>query len=175
LNATRNENSANYTVVVDAKNAQGILPYLTAKVHFYLQSIPNVLLIPNAAFRWRPESSQTASELSVPEQVATSVGGDSNSSTSVAKSNSPDKVASQRSGRKTNQRLWIKDGDYSYHPVDVQVGASDGVWTEVHGNNIKEGMDVVLGENPTKDGGRSEMSGLDGGADQSCSVSNASL
>ncbi|MGO8689929.1 MAG: efflux RND transporter periplasmic adaptor subunit [Thermoguttaceae bacterium] len=42
-------------------------------------------------------------------------------------------------------RIWVKDGDF-VRPVDVWIGASDGVNTEVHGHNVQEGMKVVIGE-----------------------------
>jgi hypothetical protein len=31
-------------------------------------------------------------------------------------------------------------------PIEVQVGATDGSFTEVSGGEVKEGMEVVLGE-----------------------------
>ena len=42
-------------------------------------------------------------------------------------------------------RLWAKDGDF-VRPVEVQVGPSDGSFTEVSGKDLKEGMEVVFGE-----------------------------
>ena len=44
-----------------------------------------------------------------------------------------------------NRRLWVKDGGL-VRPVEVQLGPSNGLMTEITGNNVKEGMEVVLGE-----------------------------
>jgi HlyD family secretion protein len=42
-------------------------------------------------------------------------------------------------------RLWVKDGAF-VKPVDVWIGASDGVNTEVSGRHVQAGMPVVIGE-----------------------------
>ena len=46
-------------------------------------------------------------------------------------------------------RLWIKDGDF-VRPLEVQIGISDGTNTEVSGDGVEEGLEVVLGENRTE-------------------------
>ena len=42
------------------------------------------------------------------------------------------------------KRLFVKAGN-SIRPIEVQIGNSDGSMTEVVGSNVKEGMEVVLG------------------------------
>ena len=55
LNASMNQSIVTYTVVVDTDNSDGKLyPYLTADVHFQVETHKDVLLVPNAALRWRP-------------------------------------------------------------------------------------------------------------------------
>ena len=144
LNATRNEKSANYTVVVDAKDTKGILPYLTANVQFDIQNDPNVLLIPNDAFQWQPQPTQTVPEELLSEGKNYTTHEADMIPSSEVKVQDPVKIAMHRKGRLESRRLWVKDGEIC-HPVDVQTGASDGVMTEVLGNNVKEGMDVLLG------------------------------
>ena len=39
----------------------------------------------------------------------------------------------------------MKDGDF-VRPIDVQVGISDGVTTEISGDKLQEGIQVVIGE-----------------------------
>ena len=57
LNATMTQNVVTYTVVVTTDNSDGkLLPYLTANVNFELEQRDNVLLVPNAALRWKPRA-----------------------------------------------------------------------------------------------------------------------
>src|SRR5262245_7274159 len=61
LNATMTQNVVTYTVEVGTDNSSGkLLPYLTANVQFEVGQRQNVLLVPNTALRWRPQSQQIA-------------------------------------------------------------------------------------------------------------------
>ncbi len=56
-NATMSQNVVTYVVEVATDNSSGrLLPYLTASVKFILDSRKNVLTVPNAALRYRPEN-----------------------------------------------------------------------------------------------------------------------
>ena len=41
--------------------------------------------------------------------------------------------------------MWTQDGRY-VRPVRVSIGLSDGTMTEVQGDEVKEGMEVIIGE-----------------------------
>ena len=59
MNATMTQNVVTYTVVVTTDNSDGkLLPYLTANVQFEVDKRSDVLLVPNAALRWKPQASQ---------------------------------------------------------------------------------------------------------------------
>ena len=63
LNATMTQNVVTYTVEVITDNSSGkLLPYLTANVLFELSQKENVLLVPNVALRWSPQTKQVAPE-----------------------------------------------------------------------------------------------------------------
>ena len=123
LNATMTQNVVTYTVVVSFENPDlKLMPYLTANVQFQVENRKKVLTVPNTALRWTPR----------PEQVA------SGSRPSV-----------QAGDQTSRGRLWVKDRDGRHvRPVAVQVGPSDGTMTEVSGPDVKEGMEVVVGEEP---------------------------
>ena len=56
LNATMSQNVVTYVVEITTDNSSlKLLPYLTANVKFILDSRKNVLAVPNAAFRFKPE------------------------------------------------------------------------------------------------------------------------
>ena len=117
MNAQMTQNVVTYTVVVMTDNSSGkLLPYLTANVHFEVDKRPGVLLVPNAALRWTPDA----------EQV------DPTSSKTVL---SPD-----------YGRLWVINSSGFVRPVEVTVGMTDGIMTEISGSDVAEGMQVVVGE-----------------------------
>jgi HlyD family secretion protein len=61
LNATMTQNVVTYTVEVPFDNPDRKLkPYLTADVQIEVATHKDVLLVPNAALRWRPEPEQVA-------------------------------------------------------------------------------------------------------------------
>ena len=123
MNAQMTQNVVTYTVIVTTDNSDGkLLPYLTANVQFEVDKRPQVLLVPNAALRWTPES----------EQVDPTV---------------DKKTLSQESAKSSEHgRLWVVNQNGLVRPLEVTVGATDGTVTEISGSNVKEGMRVVTGE-----------------------------
>jgi HlyD family secretion protein len=55
------------------------------------------------------------------------------------------KPAQGPTDRKERGRLWVQDGNF-VRPVDVRLGVTDGVNTEVSGSKLQEGIEVVVGE-----------------------------
>ena len=114
MNAQMTSNVVNYMVIVETDNSDGrLLTYMTASVLFEEPKRTGVLVVPNAALRWKPKSEPSAST-----------------------------GESRKSG---HQRLWTVAKDGSPEPIQVEVGPTDGTTTEVYGDNVKEGMRVILG------------------------------
>jgi HlyD family secretion protein len=128
LNATMTQNIVIYTVVVDTDNSdKTLLPYLTANVNFVTQQETNALLVPNDALRWSPSSlAEIAPEFR--SQVQTDPVDNSSISTN-----------------KNEGVIWFKDGDY-VRPIQVKVGASDGVNTAVAADDLQAGAMIITGE-----------------------------
>ncbi|MEN6407159.1 MAG: efflux RND transporter periplasmic adaptor subunit [Thermoguttaceae bacterium] len=138
LNATMAQNVVTYTVVVAVDNSNNqLLPYMTANLQFEVEQRKDVLLVPNMALRWKPKQ----------EQIAPSV---ATSSTNASKKD--DKRSAQASSKRQDDtgRIWLDDDGF-VRPIDVTVGPSDGQMTEVAGPNVKEGLEIVLGEQPKDD------------------------
>jgi HlyD family secretion protein len=136
MNAQMTQNVVTYTVIVATDNTNGkLLPYLTANVQFEVDKRSDVLLAPNAALRWTPDAGQVDSAV--------------------------DKAAiSSDSTTQNHGRLWVVAPGGLVQPLDVTVGASDGTMTEISGNNVKQGMPVVAGEQ-----GSEETAGQESAAD----------
>jgi len=151
LNATMTQNVVTYTVVVAFDNPDSkVLPYLTANVQFEVEQRRNVLLVPNAALRWKPRPQLVAPDAREAVSPAWPGKGGGQEKPPSAKSPGesgaqPAKPAKPTKEREDRGRLWVQDGDF-VRPIEVQIGATDGSQTEVLGDGVQEGMEVVIGE-----------------------------
>jgi HlyD family secretion protein len=156
LNAAMTQNVVTYTVVVVTDNSDlTLLPYLTANVQFEVDKHTGVLMVPNAALRWKPRP-----ELIIPEMreaMAAASPFDQGSAVNVAAGGGEsrdgrrpkDAAGKPATPRENRGRLWVKVGDF-VRPVEVQIGETDGTMTQVNGDGIKDGTVVVMGENRTE-------------------------
>jgi HlyD family secretion protein len=140
LNASMTQNVVTYTVVVNADNSSGkLLPYLTANLQFQVSERKDVLLVPNAALRWRP----------TPRMVEPSLRKTFYNSELRTKA-APRRSSSTRSEEdgSTSGMLWVvADAEQGLvRPIAVKVGLSDGVTTEITSADLAEGTEVVVGE-----------------------------
>jgi HlyD family secretion protein len=148
LNATMTQNVVTYTVVVDTDNSDlRLLPYLTANLLFEVAEHQNVLLVPNAALRWRPRPELVAPD--VRETVASLEPGRGGRAGEAGRggpkpADEPAR-AKREKPREDRGRLWVKDGLF-VRPLEVQIGGTDGSQTEVSGEGLEEGLEVVLAE-----------------------------
>jgi HlyD family secretion protein len=122
LQSTTLENVVSYGVVVTVQNPEGkLLPGMTARVEFLVDAAEDVLKVPNAALRFRPES--------------------------VAANPSPSPAA-RPSGRARGERpasqLWTLENGKP-KAVTVRAGLTDGVMTEVQGAGVEAGLQVIAG------------------------------
>jgi HlyD family secretion protein len=123
LNASMTQNVVIYTVVVSAANPDlRLLPYLTANLKFEIEERKNVLMVPNAALRFQPLKTQVLE-------------------TSRESEPSP---AAVEDGREMGT-VWVKEGQF-VRPIDVVVGMTDGVSTEVSGDGLEEGLEIAIGQ-----------------------------
>jgi HlyD family secretion protein len=140
LNASMTQNVVTYTVEVNADNSDGtLLPYMTANVRFELDKRTDVLVVPNAALRWTPQTQQIAPDARG-DQTSTEANGAAGKGSGVALKDEAGSGASRDRGT-----VWVKDGVFA-RPVSVRVGLSDGVNTEIDGNGLKEGSLVITGD-----------------------------
>jgi len=122
LNATMSQNVVTYTVVVAVDICDlRLLPYLTANLQFEIERREGVLLVPNAALRWKPRPEQ----MSPPANIAP--------------------TAQRAAGHDERGRLWTVDGEQFVRPIEVTLGPTDGLKTEVGGPEVREGMKIVVG------------------------------
>lgn len=150
LKATITGMGVAYTVVVVTDNSSGkLMPYLTANLQFELGQLSNVLMVPNAALCWRPRPEQVTPELrDVAAPMAADDGADKDRA--AAEVSDETNTAKTLAGKDEHRYVWVETGSY-VRPVAVRTGASDGAMTEVHSDQLKEGMAVVVGQSSAND------------------------
>ncbi len=139
-----------YTVEVNTDNSSGkLLPYLTANAWFETGRKEKVLMVPNAALRWTPTPAQrgpfargaapaTAGRRRTPPAPTPQA--------QTAKDGADSGQQAKASGsRRTRARVWVVDGEY-VKPISVKVGMTDGLNTEISGDGIEEGLEVITGD-----------------------------
>jgi HlyD family secretion protein len=141
LNASMTQNVVTYTVEIITDNRSGrLLPYLSANVQFELNRRSDVLLVPIAALQWKPSHEQVAVKFrEIPAANTASNGNSGDTRSNLSKTD--------WAGGGTAQRgiLWIPDGE-QVRPLQVRLGLTDGGMTEVEGEHLTEGLEIVTGQ-----------------------------
>ncbi len=108
-------------------------PGMTATADIVTADKQNVLLVPNAAFRFKP-----------------SAGGDKRGGiTGAILAGPPRRNRAERSatiGRGATQTLYVKGADGTPQPVQVTTGDTNGTLTEVTGGALQPGQQVITGQ-----------------------------
>jgi HlyD family secretion protein len=136
LNATVNQNVITYPVIIEVANPElKLRPQMTADISIEVAVVHDVLRVPNAALRFKPEEGAEASEsdthLRQPDQRPAGRAGGSHP------------AGGHEAPLLTRQVHVLKAG--TLRPVAVQLGISDGRFTEVTGGPLTEGDLVVTG------------------------------
>ena len=139
MNAQTTQNVVTYTVEINVDNSdRALIPYLTTNVKFEVARHEGVLMVPNAVLRWAPTQATQVSEQTRAAMTAANVEKKPKSTTSPT-TRRTDGMA-RRPGA-----LWVKDGAF-VKPIKVKIGLTDGSNTEVIGEELTEGMEVITGE-----------------------------
>ena len=141
LNAAMTQNVVTYTVEIATDNSSGrLLPYLSANVQFQLDRRSDVLLVPTAALRWQPSQAQIMPQL---QEKPTS---DASLNVSADGTGTPPAAADRQDRNAAKWGvIWIPDGEH-VRPIQVRLGLSDGAMTEIAGDNLTEGLEIVTGQ-----------------------------
>lgn len=138
INSTTVNNVVNYTAVVAVGNPNDkLLPGMTATVKFLTGSASDALSVPNAALRFKPAIA-AGDSTTARKRTRSTV-------RNVAAGTTPDSTRAVRDS--TMSTLWYLDSTNALTPVRVHAGLSDGARTQVTGNGLKEGMQIIVGAN----------------------------
>jgi len=126
------QNVVTYDVVASAQNRDlKLLPGMTANVRIVVDRKGSVLKVPNTALRFRPagtEADATPREAQSPQAP-------------------PGRGVTDHSGERGGLpgRVWLPGTDGKPKALAVQLGISDGNFTEVLAGDLREGQEVIMG------------------------------
>lgn len=144
LNPTNQQNVVTYNVRINVANPeQVLLPGMTAYVNIAVAQHNDVLLVPNAALRFKPADAaeKKPENGQKPASTAATSAGDGGS---TAGKGSSDKKGKKRDGQ--SGTVYVLLGE-EIRPVSVQLGITDNRNTEIVGGDLKVGDRVITGEN----------------------------
>jgi HlyD family secretion protein len=129
------QNVVTYDVVVSAANPDLLLlPTMTANVRIITEQRESVLQVPNAALRFRPPGAE-------PEAPARAPGaGPRGGPGGGSGPGGPHAGAARSRGR-----VWVTDADGKLKQITIQIGITDGSFTEVVGGDLAEHQSVIVG------------------------------
>jgi HlyD family secretion protein len=146
------QNVVNYTVVVNAKNDEGLLlPGMTATVDFLVDQRKGVLQVPNAALRLVPTKEMMAA-------VRGSLGEGRGAGRDTSKVGRAGRDSASRAGGRfgggteagasaaqgNHKMIWYLGSDGGLKATMVETGITDGRTTEiVSGRDVSEGMKII--------------------------------
>ena len=144
LNPTNQQNVVTYNVRINVANPeQVLLPGMTAYVNIAVAQHNDVLLVPNAALRFKPADAaeKKPENGQKPASTAATSPGDGGG---TAGKGSGDKKGKKRDGQ--SGTVYVLIGE-EIKPVSVQLGITDNRNTEIVGGDLKVGDRVITGEN----------------------------
>ena len=168
-NAQVNQNVVTYPVILEVDNPEGRLrPKMTANVNIDVDSVQNVLRVPNAALRFKPPTEEGG------DKRASGGGANSDATQRAARSGSGGGLGGAASqmprgrgrggdaGGGKSQTVYILGADKKLQQVSIRTGISDGRFTHVVSGDLQPGADVVVGIATSKVEGPPPMGGQGG-------------
>lgn len=146
LNALVNQNVVSYPVMIEVPNPdERLRPQMTANVTFDVATVQNVLRIPNAALRFRPESERGQ------QAEGGGSGGGFERRAAQSGQGAPGLAGAARQlpgGRPAGARpqtVYTLTADKKPKPVQIRTGITDGRHTQVVDGELKPGDVVIVG------------------------------
>lgn len=161
LQSAIQNNVVSYTAVVGVDNSDGkLLPGMTATVEFLIETAEDVIKVPNAALRFRPNE-QMMTEMRERMAAERAASGDTTSRRPGGQQGAAPGQASpggwggapngsggfQGAGGANSNRamLWYLDQNGNISILPVRTGITDGSMTQITGDGVEEGMQVIAG------------------------------
>jgi len=141
LSAQTVQNVVTYTAVIGVKNEDlALLPGMTANLQILTDERTNVIRVPNAALRFRPPLPR------VSMRPAPAPSGSIEDRDERNKDAAPEGL------------VYTLDANGEPRPIRIQIGVTDGSFTEIVGGKLRDGV-AVIGGNAPRAGAPSDVGG----------------
>jgi len=154
LNPTTVSNVVTYDVVVNVDNPEKILlPGMTAYVNIAVAERKDVLLVPNAALRYKPSNIELQNLAASPSTASNPGRDPEKNNGSRSGGSAGDKDEKRLSGHPRDTyagKVYVLENG-KLKPVSVTLGITDNRNTEIFGGQVKEGEQIVIGEEQSTD------------------------
>lgn len=129
-----------YEAILSVDNSDlRLLPGMTATAVVDVRQIANALLVPNEAMRFSPR---------LADKKKSGRGGIT--SMLIPRPPSSGGVADRVETRTRQRLVWVLDGNDEPRPVEIRIGMSDGVLTEVVSGALEEGSSIIVQQEGAK-------------------------
>jgi HlyD family secretion protein len=165
MNATTVQNVVTYDTIVEFVNPDmKLFPGMTAYVSIPVASVSDVVKIPNAALRYKPDLPPervhelyskygiTASQTQQPSHVAATPSQEPEGGTRKP-------AAPSANGTSETAVVWKLLPDKSLQPIQVHIGLTDHTYTALTGGDVKPGDELVTGAATAKTAAAPTMGG----------------
>jgi HlyD family secretion protein len=140
------QNVVSYVTVIDVPNPElHLKPGMTANVAITIARADDVLKVPNAALRYRPDAATLAAhgQAATPAQSGNAPRAErATGARSAGERNSGERSSAERTP--TRRRVWVLNGE-TLTSVRVETGVDDGTTTAIVGGELAEGARIVTG------------------------------
>ena len=151
LNATVTQNVVTYPVIIEVPNPdEKLRPKMTANVTIDVAHVRDVLRIPNAALRFKPETG-TPGATPAASGGQRGVGGGGFNPGAAGQMGQRGRGITGAGAPFTRQQgprpqtIWTMSADKKLVPVEIRTGITDGHYTEVVAGNLKAGDNIIIG------------------------------
>ncbi len=149
------QNVVTYTTIVDVKNLEMKLrPGMTATISIVVGEAKNALRVPNSALRFQPSPEVMQALFEEMRRKMQARRGQTSQADGSSEKRRPQGnfQMGQGSGRmgsrlRDRARVWIQDETGKLKMVSIRTGVTDNTYTEITGGDLKEGQEVITGEN----------------------------
>jgi len=150
LNPTNQQNVVTYNVRINVANPeQVLLPGMTAYVNIAVAQRHDVLLVPNAALRFKPADAADKKPENGAKPASTAAMPTGSDGGGVAGKGGGDKKGKKRDSQ--SGTVYVLAGE-EIKPVSVQLGITDNRNTEIVSGDLQAGDRVITGENTNGNG-----------------------
>ncbi len=160
LNAQALQNVVTYTAVIEVGNPDlKLRPGMTTNITFSVEQRDDVLTLPNAALRFKPELSEKEQQemreqMQAQRQQRAGRSNENQQSSTDAQQGKGGQNRRDSEGQATDasqkpqgQMIWVLTAGDKLEPRFVRTGLSNGRVTEIVAGNLQEGETVVIGKN----------------------------